>query len=287
MANLKELREKIGVVQSTRKVTAAMKLVAGVKLRKVEQRVSASREYSDSLYKILSNLRNNFVDFDNELFSGRKNISSEMIIMFSSDRGLCGNYNYMMGKAVQNQFNEAHINSVNMHLLCVGTKLNGLIEKYADSDDVIEQVADFYFGDMFGNAQKLAQSVIEQFSAKIVDRVSILYTHYYSAVKRIVTKKQIIPLDSQMTGGATATIFEPNIEEVLNALLPYNVSMQIYQAALESMCSEQSARMTAMDNATRNADDLLSELTIHYNRTRQYGITQELTEVISGAQAIN
>lgn len=154
--------------------------------------------------------------------------------------------------------------------------------------DSIELISDFYqIEHMFKNSQNLAKKVIEKFEKGIVDKVSILYSRYDSAMTHTITVKSLIPLSRSEKKSAPATLFEPDIKTVMRCILPYNIGLQIYQTALESMCSEQSARMTAMDSATRNADDLLSELTIRYNRTRQYGITQELTEVISGAQAIS
>lgn len=288
MANLKELRKKIGVVQSTRKVTAAMKMVAGVKLRKIEQHVAASREYAQSLYDILSKLQGGFTDIDDPLFSGRPNVQTELIIVFVSERGLCGNYNYMMSKEMRAYIDEIRRQNKLLCIECVGTKLFEQFKQLLRENDSIELVDDFYHIEhMFEKSQGLAKKVVEKFEKEEVDRVSVLYTRYDSAMKHTIALKPLIPLQKSTGKIAPATIFEPDIKTVLRRVLPYNIGLQIYETAMESMSSEQSARMTAMDSATRNADDLLSELTTRYNRTRQYGITQELTEVISGAQAIS
>lgn len=288
MANLKELRKKIGVVQSTRKVTAAMKMVAGVKLRKIEQQVAASREYAQGLYDVLARLQGGFTDIEDPLFSGRPNVQTELVIVFVSERGLCGNYNYMIDKEVRAYVSEIHKQNKRLHIKCVGTKLFEQFKQLLNENDSIELVDDFYHMDsMSEKSQALAEKVVEKFEKEEVDRVSILYTRYDSAMRHTIVLKPLIPLQKSAEETAPATIFEPDIKTVLRKVLPYNIGLQIYETAMESMSSEQSARMTAMDSATRNADDLLSELTTRYNRTRQYGITQELTEVISGAQAIN
>lgn len=288
MANLKELRKKIGVVQSTRKVTAAMKMVAGVKLRKIEQQVAVSREYAQGLYDVLARLQGGFTDIEDPLFSGRPNVQTELVIVFVSERGLCGNYNYMINKEMRAYVSEIHKQNKQLHIECVGIKLFEQFKQLLNENDSIELIDDFYHMDsMFEKAQALAEKVVEKFEKEEVDKVSILYTRYDSAMKHTITLKILIPLQRSTEKTAPATIFEPDIKTVLRKVLPYNIGLQIYETAMESMSSEQSARMTAMDSATRNADDLLSELTTRYNRTRQYGITQELTEVISGAQAIN
>ncbi len=287
MANLKELRNKIGVVQSIRKVTSAMKLVAGVKLRKAEQKAFASREYSSELERILSELKNKCADVNNELFTGREQIKTELLIVFSSDRGLCGNFNYMINKEVQRLLYDLHHEGKRVRLICVGTKLFDIFKRMLNEEDEIISVENFYKGDnMFENSRKLASDAIKRFTDKTVDRVSVVYTAYYSAMKHKIEQRSLIPVVGKNCEDKTETIFEPNMDEVLQNALSYNIGIQIYQAALDSVASEQSSRMTSMDNATRNADEMLSGLSVKYNRMRQYGITQELVEVISGAKAI-
>ncbi|MDR2646145.1 MAG: ATP synthase F1 subunit gamma [Holosporaceae bacterium] len=287
MANLKELRNKVGVVRSTRKVTMAMKLVAGVKLKKAEQEAAASREYTQELDRILSLIRRELIDVNYELFSGRDLIRTEMLLVFASDKGLCGNFNYLVSKEVFRMISGIHAENKKVHVVCVGSKLFSLIKQKLLQDDAIELVEDFYRSDkLFSNAQKLANKVIADFTANDIDRVSVVRTKYHSATQCKVEAKSIIPLLREPNSDRSETIFEPNIEEVLKTAIPYNIAIQIYQSALESVASEQGARMTSMDSATRNADELLSELTTTYNRIRQYNITQELVEVVSGAAAV-
>jgi F-type H+-transporting ATPase subunit gamma len=287
MANLKELKTKISVIQSIHKVTSAMKLVAGVKLKKAEQRAASSREYALELNRILSKIRHKLSDEECELFSGRNNVRTELLIVFASEKGLCGNFNYTINKEALQLINGIRANDKDVRVICVGGKLINLLKQKLKDFNAIE-VFDKFYDDahMFENSHSLAQKVVNYFTCGVVDKVSIVYTKCYSAMHRKIEIQDIIPLTCEPNNDKTDTIFEPNAREVLNKTVPYNIAVQIYQAALESIAGEQSSRMTSMDNATRNADELLSDLTITCNRTRQYNITQELVEVISGASAI-
>jgi F-type H+-transporting ATPase subunit gamma len=287
MANLKELKNKINVIGSTRKITSAMKLVAGVKLKNAEQKALSSRDYAAELAGILSRLRREFLDEKLELFSGRKKITTEMLIVFSSDRGLCGNFNYLICKQVSQLIAGIHAKDRSVRIVCIGSKAFPQIKKMISNGDSIEQENSFYkSADLVQSCMILARKVMECFVTTVVDKVSLVYTRAYTALNRNVEVKRLIPIACEPNADNSITIFEPNSREVLDELIPYNIAIQIYQAVLESIASEQSSRMTSMDNATRNADALLTEFGIKYNRMRQYKITQELTEVISGADAI-
>ena len=288
MASLKELRNKINVIESTRKVTEAMKLVAGVKLRKSEQKAIASREYAKELNSMLAKIRREFIDVESELFNGRKDVKTVLLVVFASDRGLCGNFNYLISKETIRLVHELHAEGKNVRVMCVGNKILELLKKFSESFEKMELIVDFYrLGDVYNNAKTLAEKIVAEFLSNIVDKVIIVSTRYYSAMNHIVEQKEIIPLSCESNKDKTETIFEPNVEKILLDLLPFNIAIQIYQAVLESIASEQSSRMTSMDNATRNADNLLSEFKVKYNRTRQAKITLELVEVISGAKAIS
>jgi F-type H+-transporting ATPase subunit gamma len=264
-----------------------MKLVAGVKLKKAEQKALASREYASELGQILSKIRYKLIDTENELFSGRKNIQTEMLAVFASDKGLCGNFNYVINKETSGLIEEIYSRGKNVRIICIGNKLIDLLKQKLRNTDSAELAEDFYnVGDLFENSHRLAEKIINYFRNGAVDKVSLVYTKCYSALSRKVEILKVIPLVCEPGPDKTDTIFEPSASEALDKIVPYNIAVQIYQAALESIAGEQSSRMTSMDNATRNADELLSDLTITYNRTRQYNITQELVEVISGASAI-
>jgi F-type H+-transporting ATPase subunit gamma len=286
MANLKELRIKIGGIKAIRKVTAAMKLVAGVKLRKAEQRALASKPYANELKKILATIKREDLEKKYELFDGRETEKTETLIAFASDKGFCGNFNYLLSKKVKEIIADRRKSGISLRILCVGNKLYQLLKHAPAENASLELVADFYKGDMFSNAKNLADRVIKEFFKEKIDKISLVYTNYHSAMKMVVREDSLIPLTQEENHDITTTIFEPSADEVLENLLPYNIGIQIYQATLESMASEQSSRMRSMDNATRNADEMLGDLTVRYNRTRQYGITQELTEVVAGADAI-
>ena len=286
MANLKELRIKIGGIQSIRKVTAAMKLVAGVKLRKAEQKALASKPYANELRKILSRINRDNLETSYELFDGRDLVKTELVIVFASDKGFCGNFNYLINKKVKEVIEERNKAGIKVKILCIGNKVYQMIRHASINLESLELVEEFYKGNMFDHTKKIADRVIDEFRSGIVDKVSVIYTNYYSAMRIEVKETSLIPLSYEKSDDVTMTIFEPSADEVLLNLLPYNLGIQLYQAALESVASEQSSRMRSMDNATRNADEMLRDLTVKYNRTRQYGITQELTEVVAGADAI-
>ena len=286
MANLKELRIKIGGIRAIRKVTAAMKLVAGVKLRKAEQRALASKPYANELKKVLERIKRENLERDYELFDGRESVKSEVLITFASDKGFCGNFNYLLSKKLKEIIAERRKIGVKVKILCAGNKLYQMLKHALSENESLELVTDFYKGEILSNSRDLASRVIDEFRKETIDKVSLVYTHYYSAMRMVVDEESLIPLKQEKNNDITETIFEPSADEVLENLLPYNLGIQIYQASLESMASEQSSRMRSMDNATRNADEMLGDLTVRYNRTRQYGITQELTEVVAGASAV-
>jgi F-type H+-transporting ATPase subunit gamma len=182
---------------------------------------------------------------------------------------------------------EIHVKNRQVHIICAGTKPYHAIEQKLLDGDVMESAEDFYKNEkLFHNSQKLAEKVTAAFLTNSVDKVSVVYTKSYSIMRCKVEIKSIIPLICEPNADKTETIFEPSVENVLKTVVPYNIAVQIYQSALESVASEQGSRMMAMDSATRNADELLSHLTTTYNRARQYNITQELVEVVSGASAV-
>ena len=288
MANLKELRSKIHGIQSIRKVTSAMQLVAGVKLKKAERQALASKSYAEELWKMLAEIDRDNLEKRYELFDGRFPVKTETVIVFASDKGFCGSFNYTISKQVLEIVKNRSKSSIDVKILCAGMKVFSILKHNIEKPHSIELLDGFFQGGtLFANAKKLAGRVIDEFNSNEIDKTSLLYTCYQSASRTGIAESTLIPLPPQKRTDKTRTVFEPDADRLLSYLLPYNLGIQIYQAALESTASEQSARMTAMDNSTRNAADMLADLTIKYNRTRQYGITQELTEVVSGAEAIS
>jgi F-type H+-transporting ATPase subunit gamma len=264
-----------------------MKLVAGIKLKKAEQKAANSREYATELALILSKIHRKFVDGSCELFSGRNMVQNEMLVVFASEKGLCGNFNYVIGKKTAEIISGIHQRGGTVHLICIGVKPFEFLKQKLIDGDRIELLENFYLSEaLLENSNLLATRIMANFSSGRVDQVAIVYTRCLSAISRKVEVKSLIPIVCTPDSSNGDIIFEPSTEEILQTIVPYNIAIQIYQSALESVAGEQGSRMTSMDNATRNADELLSNLTISYNRTRQYRITQELVEVVSGATTI-
>ncbi|MDR2766518.1 MAG: ATP synthase F1 subunit gamma [Holosporaceae bacterium] len=288
MANLKELRNKIGTIQSIRKVTSAMKLVAGVKLKKAELRVNTSREYAEALADALSGLRREFLETSYPLLEERKRINTHLLLVLACDRGLCGNFNHLVCSQTAEIVAKLHGQKRRVHLLCVGARPFELLKHFLREDDSIELVRDFFRGDqLLSNSRRLAKRAIADFESGKVDAVSIVYTKFYTVIRHDVQIQDLIPAQLSSKPDRAIAIFEPNEGEILSEAVPHSIASRIYQCVCESVASEQSMRMTSMDNATRNAEDLLSDLTLKYNRLRQYKITQELAEVVSGAESVS
>ena len=287
MANLRELRNKLNTVKSTRKLTAAMKLVAGVKLRKAEQKAESSRGYAEYLSKIISGIRRDFLDKCPEMLVGRESSTNVLLVVFGADKGLCGNFNYNVIKGVKQEVAKLLESGKKVKVLCLCQKVyNTLSKMLACEVELFEETNKT--DQSFDYATRVAKFACQEFLESRIDVVRLLYTKYVSAMNREVRVDEVVPISqTEASDDDTMTVFEPSAEEVFNRILEYNVAVQMHQAALESMASEQSARMTAMDSATRNADEIIAKMALKYNRLRQSMITLELVEVISGAEALN
>lgn len=289
MASVKQLRNRIASVKGTQRITSAMKMVAAAKLRRAQQRTETNRPYSESLYGMACALaKATGADGGPELLVGRNPDQTRLILMVSSDRGLCGGFNSALGKKVQEQVEELRAEGKEAKIMTVGRKGSALMrglygEKLIASYDNLSHPAPSLEG-----AQKVRDDVTERFLAGEFDSVTLVYSAFESALTQTPTPRSLIPLalDQAEDEGDYSYDFEPEPEAVLEYLLPLNLNTQIYLGMLESFASEQGARMTAMDNATRNAKDLIESLSITYNRTRQAQITKELIEIISGAEAV-
>ena len=289
MANLRELRDKLNTVKSTRKLTAAMKLVAGVKLRKSEIAASASKGYSYGLKTIMSSIRQDFLDYKPEALTGRDVAKTELIIVFFSDKGLCGGFNYNLVKEAKNAINLAREHNRKVQLLCLCQKAYDTLKHIISENDDLFLFNDAKKNDIsYQNAQLISDYALNKFDSGEVDIVTLVYTKYSSAMSKNAVAEQVVPVLQDMARSSdSVTIIEPTEKQVLDELISCNLTAQIYQALLENYASEQSSRMVAMDNATRNADEIISKLSLKYNRLRQSMITLELVEVISGAESLN
>ncbi|MGC6537548.1 MAG: F0F1 ATP synthase subunit gamma [Candidatus Puniceispirillaceae bacterium] len=295
MPNLKDLKTRIDSVKSTQKITSAMKLVAAAKLRRAQEMAEASRPYSLRMNDVIASLASKADPSSApELLVGRPDVKTHLLVVVSSDKGLCGGFNAFITRAARQVIAEKQQNGQNILIYVVGRK---------SADALGAEIADKTFQRIegvqgtnvaFGDADDIAQKIMTGFEDGTFDSVSMLYNKFVSVIKQDVTHQSLIPAevgdvadDTAPASGAVATYeYEPDEEEILNALLPRNVATQIFSALLESSASELAARMTAMDNATRNAGDMIDRLTLVYNRTRQANITKELIEIISGAEAL-
>ena len=295
MANLKDLRDRINSVQSTKKITSAMKLVAGARLKKAQTEVESSRSYVNKMQTIIDNVTSNInIDSAPEIIRGKENDKTHLIVLMTSDRGLCGGFNTaitkLAKKKIKNLLNAGKI----VKIFCIGKKgLDHLKREFneliIDSTPISTQKKiDYEF------AAKISNKILLMYQNEEFDVAHTVFSLFKSAIKQEAQLKQIIPvLDpdkniSKKDEKQDNSIYEyePEEEEVLKNLVPQNVAIQIFSGLLENAAGEQGARMTAMDNATRNAGELIDTLRLNYNRSRQAQITKELIEVISGAEAV-
>lgn len=293
MPNLKDLKTRISSVKSTRKITSAMKMVAASKLRRAQELAESSRVYAESLSLILSSLSGGSKDNSDlpEVLVGRANPKVALLIINSSDRGLCGGFNSTLFRSAVAWIKDKKSKNIEVKLMPIGKKASAF---YKRSDlEIIENFEDINSNDrQLEVSENVKNKISELFESQVIDEVSILYNKFVSAIAQEPTFKSLIPLeqseseeDSKETTNSSFE-FEPDKNELLEYLIPRNFMTQVYGCILESSAAEHAARMTSMDNATRNAGDMIDSLTMTYNRTRQAVITKELIEIISGAEAV-
>ena len=293
MPNLKDLKTRIASVKSTRKITSAMKMVAASKLRRAQELAESSRVYSESLGFILSSLAGGSKDNSDlpEILVGRQNPKVALLVINSSDRGLCGGFNSSLFRSAVNWIKEKKSEGIEVKLMPIGKKASAF---YKRSDvEVLENFEDLNTNDrQIEVSEQVKNKITDLFESKSIDEVFILYNKFISAIAQEPTYKSLIPLeqaagdDNASEGSNSSFEFEPDKNELLEYLIPRNFLTQVYGSILESSAAEHAARMTSMDNATRNAGDMIEGLTMTYNRTRQAVITKELIEIISGAEAV-
>ena len=293
MASLKELRNRISSVTSTQKITRAMQMVAASKLRKAQENAEVARPYSDKLSDILKNLSKSFSAQDNapELLVGSGNDQKYLFIIATSERGLCGGFNASIVKMAKENILQLKSEGKEVKLIIIGKKGRELL--YREFKDDIFEIYDFSeVKDIgFSEAEKISIKVLELFAEKKFDICKLYFARFESVLSQVPISQKLIPFDiedyeSDDEGINICYEYEPDEEDILKELLPQNLSVQILRALLENVASEFGARLTAMDNATRNASEMIDDLTITYNRSRQASITSELIEIISGAEAL-
>lgn len=298
MANLKDLRTKISSVTSTRRITSAMKMVAAAKLRRAQDMAESARPYAERMERMLSSLATSTAANPESAppMLAVRGDNTHLLVLISSDRGLCGGFNAYLIRFTRERVAQLERDGKTVKLIIVGRK--GLSALRRDmSSRIVEKFEDLAKpAPAFVQAQTVSEKITGMFEAGEFDVCTIIYNKFVSALTQEVTPLQLIPFRTETLPTKTdedanpksraSYEFEPEEEEILAALLPRNLSVQVYRAMLESFASEQAARMTAMDNATRNAGDMIESLTLRYNRTRQAAITSELIEIISGAEAL-
>ena len=293
MPNLKELKNRISSVKSTRKITSAMKMVAASKLRRAQELAESSRVYADSLSFILSSLAGNTKNSSDlpEILTGRENSKISLLIINSSDRGLCGGFNSNLFRNAKKWISDQQGQGKSVKIMTVGKKASSFYKK--TDLDIVASFEDLNSNDrQLQVSEEIKNKIMELFENNEIDEVSILFNKFVSAISQEPTYQSLIPLSNEETSEDESETnnaifeFEPDKNELLEYLVPRNFLTQIYRSVLESSASEHAARMTSMDNATRNAGDMIDRLTLTYNRTRQAFITKELIEIISGAEAV-
>jgi len=292
MANLKELKNQIDSVRSTRKITQAMKMVAASKLRRAQDNAESARPYSEKISNIMASLASGMKDSDIslDLLLGNKDNATHIIIAVTSDRGLCGGFNSSIVKAVKNKVKELKDMNTDFKIICIGKKGADVLKgSFGENVITAENINDKNSYDL---AEDVSNELVKKLDNKEFGTCSVIYNQFKSVISQIVTEQSLIPCsidsdeDKNDHENAINFEFEPDEKEILSDLLPKNLAIQIYKAILESGAGEQGARMAAMDNATRNAGEMIDKLNLSYNRQRQAIITGELIEIISGAEAL-
>jgi F-type H+-transporting ATPase subunit gamma len=293
MPSLKELRNRIGSVKQTQKITSAMKLVAASKLRRAQEQAEASRPFAERMSDMLANLGASVADVEGAppLLAGTGRDDVHLLVVATADRGLCGGFNASIVRGARMRIRELREAGKEVKILCIGRKGRDMLRREFGSLIVhtIEGVGRRRLE--FAEAAAIGERLERMYEAGEFDVCTIAFNRFRSAITQVLTLQQLIPVEPAAVEREAAEAravyeFEPDEQTILAELLPRNLAVQIYRALVENAASEQGARMTAMDNATRNAGEMIEQLTLFYNRTRQAQITRELIEIVSGAEAL-
>lgn len=302
MPSLRDYRDRIKSVKSTKKITSAMKMVAASKLRRAQEQAEQAQPYAQAMADMMARVAKNVVitEASSKLLVGTGSDQRHLLVVVSSDRGLCGGFNGNLVRAVRERIKKLRAEGKDYYLICVGRKARDLLK--TEHGHVIWQQFTGIAGKKrveFADANQVTELVLDKFATGGFDVCTIAYNTFESVLVQKPTLQQVIPFSlpetkaeegkapqPQEEGAISPYDFEPEEEKILADLLPRNLGVQIFRAILDSAAGEQAARMTAMDNATRNAGDMINDLTLQYNRARQAYITKELIEIISGAEAV-
>ena len=282
MANLKDIRDRIKSVKSIQKVTKAMKMVAAAKMRKAQERMEQARPYTDSLSEIIEHLLPD-IDRDNLPLLDIREIKRKAYVIVCADRGLAGAFNTNLLKIAQKEIDE--FGKENIDIFCIGKKARDHFT-YRNYN-VIESHIEFWAEMEFENAIMIGRSVIDHFTSGAVDEIHVVYNYFVNIAQQEVKSETLLPL-SYDTNDSTSSdrLYEPSKDELVGALIPRHLNVQMWKYLLESYASEQAARMLSMENATSNAQDMIKDLTLQFNKTKQAAITTEMLEIVGGAEAL-
>jgi F-type H+-transporting ATPase subunit gamma len=292
MPSLKDLRSRIGSVKQTQKITSAMKLVAASKLRRAQEQAEASRPFAERMSEMLANLGASVAgEGAPPLLAGTGKDQVHLVVVATADRGLCGGFNSSIARGARARIRELRERGKEVKVLCVGRKGRDMLRREFGSLilETIEGIGRRRLE--YAEAVGIAERIERMYDAGEFDVCTIVFNRFRSAITQILTFQQLIPVEPAEVDRDAAEVsaiyeFEPDEQSILAELLPRNLAVQIYRALVENAASEQGARMSAMDNATRNAGEMIERLTLVYNRTRQAQITKELIEIVSGAEAL-
>lgn len=293
MANLKEVKNRITTVMSTQQITRAMKMVAAAKLRRAQDRITQMRPYADKLSSILANVSAASEGALDTAYSEQRQVGKVLMVLVSSDRGLCGPFNSNVFRKVQARLNETYASqhaAGNVTFMPVGKKAVEFVKRQGYAS-VLDSYWDL-FGDLsFDKAKEAAEHAMNAYTAGDFDFVEVIYNEFKSVSTQVIQAEQFLPIKGADSEGSSDFsvdyLFEPSKEYIIQDLIPTTLKIQFFKALLDSNASEQGARMLAMDSATENASDLLKELKLMYNRTRQAAITTEILEIVAGANALD
>ena len=287
MANLKEIKNRINSVGSTMKITSAMKMVSAAKLKKAQDAITAMRPYAQKLSELLNGLS---TSMDGEIggdYTALRPINKVLLVVVTSNRGLCGAFNSNVIKATQQRIQSTY-KGKEVAILSIGKKGGDSLKKRFS---IIEDQSTLFDDLTFDNAAQIAQNIMDKFVSGEFDKIELIYNHFKNAASQTVLTEDFLPLKASSESDNTSVnldyLFEPSKEEIILDLIPKSLKMQLYKAVRDSFASEHGARMTAMHKATDNASDLKNQLTLSYNKARQAAITGEILEIVGGAEALN
>ncbi|PHQ61125.1 MAG: ATP synthase F1 subunit gamma [Maribacter sp.] len=285
MANLKEIRNRIASISSTMQITSAMKMVSAAKLKKAQDAITAMRPYADKLTELLQGLSASLDADSGSKFSENREVKKVLIVAINSNRGLCGAFNSNIMKQCVVLANETYADK-QVDFMAIGKKANDILEK---KSNVIANHSKVYENLTFDNVATIAEDLMEQFTDGSYDKIEIVYNKFKNAATQIIMTEQFLPIVpvEGSEGVSTDYIFEPSKVEIIEQLIPKSLKTQLYKSIRDSFASEHGARMTAMHKATDNATELRDELKLTYNKARQASITNEILEIVGGAEALS